>query len=59
MVAPPIQNGPPTVQAVFTGQARQVSTVTSSVAWECQYDYAGQKFLVVLDNYCTPSIQVR
>lgn len=59
MVAPPIQNGPPTVQAVFTGQARQVSTVTSSVAWECQYDYAGQKFMLLFEGFCPFSTGVR
>ena len=52
-------NQPISQQAVFTGKSQQVQTVTGGMAWECQYDYAGQKFLVVLDNYCTPSIQVR
>lgn len=52
-------NQPISQQAVFTGKSRQVQTVTGGMAWECQYDYAGQKFMLLFEGFCPFSTGVR
>ncbi len=57
MTATPIPG--PTRQATWTGQGQQVQTVTGQIAWQCQYNYAGQTFYLLMDGYCPAYTQVR
>lgn len=52
-------NQPISQQAVFTGKSQQVQTVTGGMAWECQYDYAGQKIMLLFEGFCPFSTGVR
>ena len=54
---PPMQ--PQGAQAFWTGQSRQVQTVTGGLALECEYHYGGQDFVLMFENYCPPSASVR
>lgn len=45
--------------AYWTGQQKQVQTVTYKWAWNCQYRYAGKAFWMVFVNSCPGSIQVQ
>lgn len=49
----------PSTLAFFTGSARQVSTVTGAMAWQCGYHYGGQDFELTLPNYCPPTVPIR
>ena len=49
----------PVNNAFFTGQARQVQTVSGGMAWECEYLYGAQKFLILFDQYCPSGTVVR
>lgn len=44
--------------AYWTGKQEQVQTVTYQMAWNCEYDYAGQKVWRVFANTCPSSIEV-
>lgn len=44
--------------AFFTGNMRQVTTVTYQIAWSCQYNYNGQLFWRVFKSHCPPSVEV-
>ncbi len=52
-------NQPMSQQAMFTGQSRQIQTVTGGLAWKCEYHYGGQDFVLMFENYCPPSASVR
>lgn len=52
-------NQPMSQQAMFTGQSRQIQTVTGGLAWECEYHYGGQDFVLMFENYCPSSASVR
>ena len=61
---PPLLTAPPPMQpqgaqAFWTGQSRQVQTVTGGMAWKCEYHYGGQDFVLMFENYCPPSASVR
>jgi len=61
-VAPlPSAAAPITVSATayFTGQQRQVQTVTYQTGWSCEYRYAGQTFWRTFVGSCPSSIQVQ
>jgi hypothetical protein len=53
----PVQ--PPSAQAFFTGRSQQVQTVTGGMAWQCEYNYAGQTFALLFTSYCPSSAPVR
>lgn len=57
--APPATMQPLAVQATFTGQSTQVRTVTGQMAWECQYQYGGQRFLLLMQGSCPFSVPVQ
>lgn len=46
-------------QAFFTGQMHMVRTVTNQMAWECQYNYAGQTFWRTFMGSCPPTVEVQ
>lgn len=46
-------------QAFWTGQQRQVQTVTYQIAWECEYNYNGQKFWRIFKFSCPSSVEVQ
>lgn len=46
------------IVARFTGFHEQVTTVTGSLAWKCQYDYFGQKFYRLFKQSCPSTIEV-
>jgi hypothetical protein len=45
--------------AYWTGRQEQVVTVTQQIAWNCEYDYAGQRFWRVFQTACPSSIEVQ
>lgn len=45
--------------AYFTGQQRQVQTVTYQAGWNCEYRYAAQTFWRTFVGSCPSSIQVQ
>lgn len=45
--------------AVWTGKQEQVITVTYQIAWNCEYNYAGQTFWRVFQGSCPSSIEVQ
>ncbi len=45
--------------ATWTGRQEMVQTVTYQQAWNCEYQYAGQKFWRVFKNSCPSSIEVQ
>lgn len=45
--------------AYWTGRQEQVTTVTYKIAWNCEYDYLGQKIWRVFLNSCPSSIEVQ
>lgn len=47
------------VTAFWTGRQEQVQTVTYQWGWNCEYDYAGQKFWVVFDSFCQSTVNVQ
>jgi hypothetical protein len=59
MRAPPVTMQPLSQQAVFTGKGQQVQTVTGQMAWQCQYNYAGQSFYLLMQTYCPFSVPVQ
>ena len=59
MQAAPQSTPQPVANAFFTGQATQVQTVTGGMAWQCQYNYAGQVFVLLFESYCPPNAAVR
>ncbi len=59
MQAPPVTMQPLSQQAMFTGQSQQVQTVTGQMAWQCQYNYAGQSFYLLMQTYCPFSVPVQ
>ena len=54
---------PPTittgVTAMWTGNQRQVQTVTNQFGWTCEYRYGGQTFWRTFVGSCPSSIQVQ
>jgi len=46
------------IVARFTGFHEQVTTVTGSLAWKCQYDYFGQKFYRLFKQSCPSTIEI-
>jgi len=44
--------------AFWTGRQEQVQTVTYQMAWNCEYNYAGQTFWRVFKNSCPSSVEV-
>lgn len=48
-----------TATAYFTGQQRQVQTVTYQSGWNCEYRYAGQTFWRTFVGSCPSSVQVQ
>lgn len=58
----PPQSRPPrssTYLAAYTGQSRQVPTVTGQMTWQCEYQYAGQTFILTMKTYCPHSVPVQ
>ncbi len=49
----------PVNNAFFTGQSRHIQTVTGGMAWECEYLYGAQKFLILFEQYCPSGTVVR
>jgi hypothetical protein len=45
--------------AFWTGRMVQVQTVTYQMAWNCEYNYAGQTFWRVFKTSCPSSIEVQ
>jgi ABC-type uncharacterized transport system permease subunit len=45
--------------AFWTGRSEQVQTVTYQMAWNCEYNYAGQIFWKVFVGSCPNSIEVQ
>jgi hypothetical protein len=45
--------------AYWTGRQEQVQTVTYQIAWNCEYNYAGQTFWRVYQGSCPSSIEVQ
>lgn len=50
---------PNAVTAMWTGNQRQVQTVTNQSGWTCEYRYAGQTFWRTFIGTCPASIQVQ
>jgi hypothetical protein len=46
-------------QAFWTGRQVQVTTVTYQVAWNCEYNYLGQKFWRTYLYSCPSSVEVQ
>jgi len=46
------------LSATWTGNLKQVQTVTGKIAWNCEYNYGGQLFWKVFLNSCPYSIEV-
>jgi uncharacterized protein YdeI (BOF family) len=44
--------------AFFTGNQKQVQTVTYQWAWQCEYNYNGTKFFRIFKNSCPSSVEV-
>jgi hypothetical protein len=44
--------------AYFTGNQKQVQTVTYQMAWSCEYRYAGKTFWQTYKNSCPQSVEV-
>jgi hypothetical protein len=44
--------------AHWTGRTEQVETVTYQMAWNCEYNYAGQTFWRVFKNHCPSTVEV-
>lgn len=42
-------------QAIWTGKAKQVQTVTYKIMWKCQYSYLGRKFWKIVKGAGCPS----
>jgi hypothetical protein len=61
----PVQAGtaptftPATATAYFTGQQRQVQTVTYQSGWSCEYRYINQTFWRTFVGTCPSSVQVQ
>lgn len=49
----------PSATAYFTGQQRQVQTVTYQSGWNCEYRYINQTFWRTFVGSCPSSIQVQ
>lgn len=49
----------PTVTAQWTGQQRQVTTITHQTGWSCEYRYLSDVFWRTFINSCPSSIQIR
>ena len=47
------------VTAMWTGNQRQVQTVTNQFGWTCEYRYAGQTFWRTFVGSCPSTIQVQ
>jgi len=45
--------------AYWTGQQKQVQTVTYQWAWNCEYRYGGQTFWKVYSGTCPSSIEIQ
>jgi hypothetical protein len=45
-------------RAMWTGRMEQVTTVTYQIAWNCEYDYLGQRFWRVFQGSCPASVEV-
>jgi DNA-binding NtrC family response regulator len=45
--------------AYFTGQQRQVQTVTNQIGWNCEYRYLTQTFWRTFVGMCPQSVQVQ
>jgi len=45
--------------AFWTGRMEQVHTVTGQIAWNCEYQYAGQTFWRVFSTSCPSTINVQ
>lgn len=45
--------------AFWTGKQVQVTTVTYKIAWNCEYNYAGQTFWRVYETSCPSSVEVQ
>lgn len=45
--------------AYWTGRQEQVQTVTYQIAWNCEYNYAGQVFWRVYQGSCPSSVEVQ
>lgn len=58
---PPAQAAMPagSLAAIYTGQSRQIRTVTGAPGWECQYRYNGQTFLLIFDTFCPQLAAIR
>lgn len=44
--------------AYWTGKQKQVTTVTYQIAWNCEYNYLGQKFWRIFKDSCPSSVEV-
>jgi hypothetical protein len=49
----------PAVTAIWTGQQRQVQTVTYQMGWSCEYNYAGRTFWRTFVGTCPQTVQVQ
>jgi hypothetical protein len=45
--------------AVWTGRSAQVQTVSGRMAWQCEYNYAGQTFSLLFEAFCPSSTLVQ
>lgn len=45
--------------AIFTGRQEMVQTVTYQTAWNCEYNYLGQRFWRVYTGSCPSSVEVQ
>ena len=46
------------VTAIWTGRQEQVVTVSGLIAWNCEYQFAGQTFWKVFQNFCPATVEV-
>lgn len=45
--------------AIWTGEMKQVQTVTYKMAWSCKYMYAGNYFWMVFEGSCPSSVEIQ
>jgi len=57
--APATQSNNAGVMAHWTGQSKQVQTITGAMMWECIYNYAGKNYALLFDGFCPSSAQLR
>lgn len=56
---PQIQPAPAGVTASWTGQQRQVQTITNQFGWSCEYRYTAQTFWRTFVGACPSTVQVQ